>query len=451
MAKGRSSLSAIAAAALIMSLTGCAGSGSGETVLVTKTSETQPESSPEGDGTQAEGADGQPEGAAEEQVQEKKSLAADPTGLPLAEKVKLDLSLADHNKEKNYWETTDEKYSKFLGIMERECEKDPNMQGVYLLANDDKVIFCGGINSTETDGETKVNAYTTYEIGSLTKAFTGTAILQLREQGKLSLDDPITKYFPEFEKGKDITLLNILQMKSGLQAEFFDSDELMADFPLLKKYYTDGFTDEEMLKKLFSADPVGEPGYQTTYSNAGYVLLAMVIEQVTGESYADYVQKNIFDVCGMEHSTCMVNGGLTSVPVLPSEGTYEFDPYEVAPGGYSQWANSSRGAGDIHSCCADLLAFDRALTSGQLINEESLGIMFGVDMVETPYSCGWMFERSAKYAYSHAGSTPFYMADNLYVKSEKYGNMYLVQLHSNVDDMKNMQTATTNICVASGS
>lgn len=81
-----------------------------------------------------------------------------------------------------------------------------------MLASDEKVIFISGSERTETDGNTKVNAYTTYELGSVTKTFTSTAILQFCEQGKQSLDDKLRTYIPEYEKGKDITLCQIIHM-----------------------------------------------------------------------------------------------------------------------------------------------------------------------------------------------------------------------------------------------
>ena len=101
----------------------------------------------------------------------------------------------------NTWAATDEDLTEFVSIMKRECAKSPLIRGTYILATDDRVIFIGGINSSDIHGN-KVDAYTTYEIGSLTKAFTATAVLQLCEQGKLSLDDTLDLYFPEFEYGE---------------------------------------------------------------------------------------------------------------------------------------------------------------------------------------------------------------------------------------------------------
>ena len=113
----------------------------------------------------------------------------------------------------------------------------------------------------------------------------------------------------------------------------------------------------------------------------------MIIEKVTGKSYAEYVQENIFDICGMEHSSSMTTGDVTSVPeFVPDDSSPFNDPYELVDTLYMQLIRPERGVGDIHSCAADLLLFDRALIGGKLINEDSLVEMFHMDK---SYGCGW--------------------------------------------------------------
>lgn len=331
-----------------------------------------------------------------------------------------------YDESDNTWTTTDESMQKFVKIMKSECAKSPDIKGTYLLASDNEVLFIGGINSTEKDGS-KTDAYTVYEIGSVTKTFTATAVLQLCEQGKISLDDTLSKYFPDYEKGKDINLYQLLHMQSGIQREFFSQEKLMTEgIELFKKYYNDGFTMDELLSELYSYDLEYEPGTQYSYSNVNYVLLALIIEQVSGESYDEYIQKNIFDVCGMEHSSSMKTGDVSVIPDPPPEGLYDFDIYEVFPDGYWSQQRSSRGAGDIHCCATDMLAFDRALIGGKLISEGSLAEMFKIDK---NYGCGWTEMPGKNNVFFHDGATAFFKANNMYVNSEKYGNIYLIQLH----------------------
>ena len=272
----------------------------------------------------------------------------------------------------NTWSTPDEEWKYLVYIMKQDNERSKNMKGIRILATDDKVIFISGLASVDKDGK-KGDAYTTYEIGSVTKMFTATCILQLAEQGKLSISDTLDKYFPEFEKGKEITIFDVLHMQAGLEREFFPDSAYYkpdgsVDEDFTRKYYTDGFTDKELLKSLFSLDLLYKPGTDCQYSNAGYILLAMIIEKVSKMSYSKYVQKNIFDVCGMTHSSSMKRGDITSVPENDMTNT-EFNTGELFGSLYFQDPKTGSGAGDIHSCAADMIIFDRALISGKLINQ----------------------------------------------------------------------------------
>ena len=357
-----------------------------------------------------------------------------------------EIAAMGYDETDNTWSVDGDEYDKFVKIMKNEIAKSEDIKGTYLLATDDRIIFIGGINSTEADGSTKVNAYSTYEIGSVTKTFTATAVLQLIEQGKLSLDDKLGTYIPEYEKGADVTINQLLHMQSGIQREFFTNEE-QHDMELFKKYYNDGFTDGELIAALNNNELEFEPGSKTAYSNVNYTLLAMVIEKVTGESYCDYVQKNIFDICGMEHTSSMKLGDLTTVPEPPFEGQYVFDIYEIMPDGYLSCPRSGRGAGDIHSCAADLLAFDRALVNGKLLNADSLAKMFDLS---SGYGCGWqMFRYGTRDVYVHEGATPLYATYNMYFRSKKYGNIYLIQLHPTFADMEQARTCAEDILLAS--
>ena len=327
------------------------------------------------------------------------------------------------------WTTNEETFQKLVRIMRQECAFPDTASGVYLLATDESVVFLRGVNSVETDGETRVNAYTVFEIGSVTKTFTAAAVLQLWEQGKLNLDDPLCKYFPEYEKGAEITIRQLLHMQSGLRREFFPDEALENDPDLMKKYYTDGFSDEELLTALYDAELGFAPGAKYEYSNVNYTLLAMIIEKTTGKSYGEYIREHIFSVCGMDHSYSMEPGGLTSVPEPVPEGTYSFNFDDVFPTGYMTDLRSARGAGDIYSCAADLLAFDRALADGTLLSRESLDEMFNT---ENGYGCGWVSVGRREPAYLHSGGTPSYMSHNLYCQTKKYGNLYLIILNPTV-------------------
>ena len=361
--------------------------------------------------------------------------AAGESSMPFTEGLAYDE--ADHT-----WTTQEEAFRKPVRIMRQECSAPDTDSGVYLLATDDRVIFLCGVSAVETDGATRVNEYTVFEIGSVTKTFTATAVLQLWEQGKLDLDDPLGKYFPEFEKGAGITIRQLLHMQSGLRREFFPAEDLENDHDLLKKYYTDGFSDEELLAALFEAEPGHVPETEYEYSNVNYTLLAMIIEKITGKSYGAYIREHIFSVCGMEHSYCTEPGRLTSVPEPVPEETYAFDFNDVFPTGYMSDFRTARGAGDICSCAADLLAFDRALTGGNLISRESLDEMFNT---ENGYGCGWLNVGRLEPAYLHSGGTPSYISHNLYCRTKKYGSLYLIILNPSLRNPSHAEGIIKNI------
>ena len=274
------------------------------------------------------------------------NVAAETTTEPTYD---VDITLGlEYDETDNTWSTSDERYQIFVNTMKRECSKSPEIKGTYILATDDDVIFIGGINSVDTS-ENKVNAYTTYEIGSLTKAFTAAAIFQLCEQDRLSLDDTLGKFFPEFENGKDITIYQLLHMQSGLRKDFVTEETFLdengnRDIEEWRRYYYDGFSDEELLSMLFDDELEFDPGTQFSYSNVGYSFLAMIIEQITGGSYAEYVQKNIFDVCGMEHTSSMTTGDVTSIPeFVPSPEAPDENPYDTVDTLYMQLIKPERG------------------------------------------------------------------------------------------------------------
>jgi CubicO group peptidase (beta-lactamase class C family) len=150
-----------------------------------------------------------------------------------------------------------------------------------------------GLSDLELDVATPADA--NYEIGSVTKQFTAASIMLLAERGALTLDDAITKYLPAYPvNGKHIAIRNLLTHTSGIKG-YTELPEF-ADFSMCSG-------PRESLVSLFSAKPMDfEPGTALVYSNSGYFLAGLIIETVSGMSYADFVQKNLFDAVGMKNS-----------------------------------------------------------------------------------------------------------------------------------------------------
>ncbi|MCR5166218.1 MAG: beta-lactamase family protein [Oscillospiraceae bacterium] len=320
--------------------------------------------------------------------------------------------------EERVWINKAQEYEDIISKLGLDKKKQNIIKGVYLAATDDDILYFYAYDEYEIDGKTKLGAYSTFEIASATKTFTATAVLQLIERGELSLDDTLGKFFPDYEKGRDITIYQLLHMQAGIYDHINEPEYFYGrgDMETVKKVFFDKLSDEDFLQALYSADLKYEPGTKQSYCNTAYHLLAMIIEQVTGMSYADYIQKNIFDVCGMEHSSSMKIGDLTTV--TSAEGKIS----EITDNGYSVSPNTDRGDGDIHTCAADLLAFDRELKNGRLINEKSLAEMFNMDM---GYGCG-MMQISPK-IYGHDGNNPGYKTVNQFIETDS-GNIYIIKL-----------------------
>lgn len=194
-----------------------------------------------------------------------------------------------------------------------------------------------------------------YEIGSVTKQFTAAAIMQLQEQGKLSLDDEVTKYLPSYAvQGHRVTLRRLLDHTSGIPGY----TELPEFEPISVRTLP-----RDSLVAIFAAKPFGfAPGDAAVYSNSGYFLLGLIIEKVSGLPYEKYVQQNLFDRAGMRDSRYCSN----SAVVARRAHGYDFDAGQLKLAGYMDftWPYS---AGSLCSTAGDLVAWTRALHGGKLL------------------------------------------------------------------------------------
>ena len=328
----------------------------------------------------------------------------------------------------NYFINEDPKYAELINVAKGKADMY-GFDGVILLATDDEIILFYGTDGAITIENEPVDPYTTYDIASCSKTLTAVAVFQLIEQGKISLDDTLDKYFPEYETGKGITIYNLLHMQSGIPdycnnpPAFFvkvSEDDLM---PFFLRFMTSQMEDEEevFLENLYAAPLDFEPGKQYAYSNTNYRLLAMIVEQVSGTKFCDYISENIFIPCGMEHSSCMVPGDETSVPK-------DFDDALelglVDEGGRD--LGKVWGDGGVHTGAADLLAFDRSLFGGELVSDTSLLEMINFDK---KYGCG-LQEYNKKGAFGHSGGIYSYISENIIIDSEELGRVYFILLSS---------------------
>jgi len=332
---------------------------------------------------------------------------------------KYSLSSIKLTESERSWKNPEEKNSELVKLY-----GDLTCSGTMTVATDKDTIYLYAEKAMEKDGKTLESQDTVFDLGSTSKTFTAVAVLQLVEKGKIKLEDTLNKYFPEYETGKKITVNNLLHMRSGIPDynnnpdPFWNISGEDAANKKLSDVYFDRITDEEFLQAMYKA-PLGfEPGTQYEYSNTNYHVLAFIIEKVSGMKYCDYVKKNIFDKCGMKKTTSMATGDLTYVPV-------DYDDlvkYNFSKDGYPGCPNSTRGDSGIHSCLTDMVAFDRALFTGKLLNKNSMEILL---KDEEGYCCGLMKEKDG---YSHSGSSFTCETNNRIIESEKYGHIYMITL-----------------------
>lgn len=263
-----------------------------------------------------------------------------------------------------------------------------------------------GKANLELDVPTKARA--TYEIGSVTKQFTGAAIMQLVEQGKISLDDDLSKYLPDYNaQGRKITVERLLDHTSGIKG-YTEIPEFRT--LSLFKYPRD------TLVTIFSKKPFDfEPGQEQIYNNSAFFLAGLIIEKVSGMSYEEYVQKNLFDKAGMKDAhycseSKIVKGKATGYDA-DSAGLIQKEPIS------HQWPYA---AGSLCASAIDLVAWNEALHQkgailGAAAYQEFITPETLTDGTALGYSKGIaVYPRVGHRALHHGGGIPGFLSSNNY-------------------------------------
>lgn len=277
------------------------------------------------------------------------------------------------------------------------CPRDA-FSGTVLLARSDRILFeraCGEASKSYHAANTMD---TKFNLGSMNKMFTATAVMQLVERGKLGLDDPISRYVDESWLPRDITdrvtVHHLLTHTSGLGSYFNDT---------YFKSSRDLFRQVDDYKPLVQGDTLAfAPGSRFQYSNTGMLLLGVVIEKASGMNYFDYVRHNITEPAGMLHTDCYELD-------RPQDNLAE--GYLPAPGG--GWKNNlflhvlkGGPAGGGYSTARDLHRFARALQTGGLLSPASLEKMWQSHS-DASYGYGFQIDDSpAGKITGHGGGFP---------------------------------------------
>ncbi|WP_420572408.1 serine hydrolase [Kordia sp.] len=302
-------------------------------------------------------------------------------------------------------------------IMENQYQK-ANYGATVLVAKDGKTIYKKGFGKANVELDIAMMPEHVFEIGSITKQFTAIGILMLLEEGKLSLDDEITKYIPDYPtQDTKITIHHLLTHTSGIKS--------YTSIPSLREFARKDLKVTELID-AFKNEPMDfKPGEQFRYNNSGYVLLGYIIEKVTNASYEDFLQKRIFDKLNMKNS---YYGSKSRIIKNRASG------YQEREDGFANADYISMtipyAAGSIMSTVDDLLLWNKAVRNHKLISKESLAKAFTNYTLNNGdkmnYGYGW-FHNSIKDVpvMEHSGGIFGYSTQGIYVPSE---NVYVIIL-----------------------
>jgi CubicO group peptidase (beta-lactamase class C family) len=235
--------------------------------------------------------------------------------------------------------------------------------GTVLVAENGKILLDKGYGFANLEWEVPNTPTTKFRLGSITKQFTAASVLLLEERGKLKTEDPVKKYMPDAPAAWDkVTIFNLLTHTSGIPS--------FTSFPDYEAKEAQTMTPQQLVDWFKDKPLEFEPGTKWNYSNSGYVLLGYLIEKISGQSYADFVQQNIFTPLGMKDSGYDSNSTLIA---HRAAGYSRGKNGPVNAGFVNMTVPLSAGA--LYSTTEDLLRWEEGLFGGKVLKPESLAKM----------------------------------------------------------------------------
>jgi D-alanyl-D-alanine carboxypeptidase len=279
------------------------------------------------------------------------------------------------------------------------------------ILRDGKVVFAKGYGRRSLMSEGRVELDTPFAIGSVTKQFTCACILLLAEDGKLSVEDRVAKYYPDLTRARDITLYDLMTHTSGYP-DYYPLD--FVDRRLRKPIALDQLLTEYAGGKLDF-----EPGTRWSYSNTGYLLLGRVIEKVCKEPMRPFLNRRILEPLGMKHSA--FDPGSDVAGLAHGYTTFALGPMEPAPREADGWLHA---AGGLWSSVSDLARWDLALMEGKVLKPESYHLLTTRRKLKSgkskDYGCGMgVIDRDGETVLTHSGAVSGFLAFNAMVPRTK--------------------------------
>lgn len=288
------------------------------------------------------------------------------------------------------------------------------------VVKDHKVIYQRGFGLADLERKTKIEPKTNFRLASITKQFTALSIMMLEKENKLSFDDTLQKFFPDFpDYASKITIKNILQHTSGLLAY----EDHMPDTLTVQ------LKDKDVVDILRQQDSTYfQPGTEHRYSNSGYAVLAIIIEKVSGKSFAQFLHDRIFAPLKMDN-TVAYEKGISTV----KNRAYGYTKTDTGFVDSDQSLTSAvLGDGGIYSSTIDLIKWDRSINDATLLKREKLNKAFekavlpNGDIVD--YGFGWRLDpyRGYERRYHTGGTSGF---SNIYMKLPKFNLTVIVLIN----------------------
>ena len=267
--------------------------------------------------------------------------------------------------------------------------KSDSAGAAVLVAQNGRVLFEKGYGLADVEKHAAATPETKFRIGSITKQFTAAAILKLQEEGKLSVNDKLSKFIPDYPRGDEVTIHHLLTHTSGIHS-YTSKPEFMESVTAPAK------TDAHI--QSFKNDPYDfDPGRKWLYNNSGYFLLGYIIEKVSGESYGDFLRKKFFDPLAMKNT-----GVHASTAVLEHEAL----GYQFEDGKFKRALNwdmsKAGGAGALYSTVGDLHRWNEGVFNGKVLKEPTLKAAFTPVVTgdgdttqpkESGYGYGWSIQK----------------------------------------------------------
>jgi CubicO group peptidase (beta-lactamase class C family) len=265
-----------------------------------------------------------------------------------------------------------------------------------LIVSKGKTIRAEGFGLANVELQVPAKAETIYQSGSVGKQFTATAVMMLVEEGKIGLNDPLTKYFPDAPSAwKEVTVRELLSHTGGF-----------GDYPKHFNFRKD-WTEDELLKIVEGIPLAYPPGTKWDYSNLGFLTLGILIHRVTGQFYGDFLQERIFHPLGMNTTRI-----ISEADIIPNRAAgYRLVKGELKNQEWVAPALNTTADGSLYFSILDLAKWDAALYTEKLLKKSSFDEMWTVATYKNGepnkgnYGFGWFIEqRNGHRCIHHDGS-----------------------------------------------